>query len=780
VTGRFNYGNLVTSNGFGYEGPFTLTQTGNYKLVVETNGANKGQYAFSLIDVAAVPNLEFDRLVSGTLAPGSEADLFRFVGTAGENLYFDKLSSYSNLNWILYSPQNDTIWLDGWADKEFKLPYSGEYLLALRGQGSFAATGDYKFNVVTPDVVITQLELNRTISGAIVDKGEQHIYTFAGNAGQQLFYDSMGRDYLSLKLLDPAGNTIFTDYTNSDRGPDQGFTLTATGTYQVVVDGIGEGTGSYQFRLLDRTTSQTAALDTDLVGRLDNLLAAQGYQFSLNSDRYIYFDAQAGSGQWLLYGGDGKNLVAHPLSGDRELKLVAGDYFLVFQGNGSGDANYKMRLVTPEFITTPLVFNTVVTGNISEAGEQDTFTFDGVAGQRLFYDALGGSNLTKKIYDPSGKEVSSPFLDVRTDVGPDYYVLSSSGTYRVVIDGADTNIGSYKFRLIDESAASVINFDQEVTGTIDQDGLGATIYKFAAIAGQHLYLNASVSQSTNSWIIYAPNGQQMSSASLQSSYEFDVKSTGDYLLCIQGNGTVDRNYKFTLTDSNNAISSFALGEKVDGRIAKQGQQNTYVFQGTVGQQLYFDALGSTNASNEIVSIYNRSGVEVLRRSFSNIDAGDVIVLKETGDYRVVVDGFGGSTDSYSFRLSDVQSAAVSISHDADVVGQLVSGQETNFYKFNGIQGQRIQLNSLVSTPNTSMTLYDIVGDAVITAGATTTLTSTGQYIIGVRGYNNGSVNYGFRVVTISTPSTSPISNATPINQYSGQIYSSRDPCWRRV
>ena len=106
-------GLVVLDNNASYQGPpINLTETGNYRLVID---GTPGEYGFSLIDMEQRPVAPFDRNVTGVLSPGSEDDAYRFSGFKGQRLYFDQLSTNSNLNWVLYDGEGRqvTSWVDG-------------------------------------------------------------------------------------------------------------------------------------------------------------------------------------------------------------------------------------------------------------------------------------------------------------------------------------------------------------------------------------------------------------------------------------------------------------------------------------------------------------------------------------------------------------------------------------------------------------------------------------------------------------------------------------------
>ncbi|MGL5872983.1 MAG: Ig-like domain-containing protein, partial [Xenococcaceae cyanobacterium] len=246
---------------FVYNRLITLTEDGNYRIVVDGSDSFVGNYGFSVIDTGLAPVAQFDTDLVGKLAPGSEDDLFRFTGSKGQKIYLDRLSKDGSMDWVLYNTNNQVVTNNSFDDLEIDLPASGEYLLALRGAAGFNNTVNYSFRIVAPDLLTTPMTLGSTVSGEITKKGEQDSYTFTGEAGQQLFYDAIGGNYFTVRVYDPNGVQIISHDSRGDRAPDNGLTLTMNGTYKVVVDGNGEDTGSYQFRFLNRSDAPLAELD---------------------------------------------------------------------------------------------------------------------------------------------------------------------------------------------------------------------------------------------------------------------------------------------------------------------------------------------------------------------------------------------------------------------------------------------------------------------------------------------------------------------------------------
>ncbi|MFM7371949.1 MAG: hypothetical protein ACKO2Z_30000, partial [Sphaerospermopsis kisseleviana] len=144
--------------------------------------------------------------------------------------------------------------------------------------------------------------------------------------------------------------------------------------------------------------------------------------------------------------------------------------------NGSSN-DYKLRIVTPQLNITPMTLGTTITGTIGEQGEQDTYTFEGTAGQQLFYDVLSSDYLRFRVYDPTGREFFNQ--DSRYDRDPyTGLILTMNGTYQVVIDGERDYIGNYSFRLLDKADATVINLDTDIAGTFESGGFESDSYQF--------------------------------------------------------------------------------------------------------------------------------------------------------------------------------------------------------------------------------------------------------------------------------------------------------------
>jgi hypothetical protein len=138
----------------------------------------------------------------------------------------------------------------------------------------------------------------------------------------------------------------------------------------------------------------------------------------------------------------------------------------------------------PEPVITPIAPGEVVSGNIAIPGEIDIYTFDVVAGDRIFFDALTGSsfNFTWRLQPPSGALLfNTGFAD------RDTIQFSTAGVYSLIVDGSTDRLGPYTFQLWDVpvDTPQALALDTSVPGAIDIPGQTRS-YTFSAAAGQSL------------------------------------------------------------------------------------------------------------------------------------------------------------------------------------------------------------------------------------------------------------------------------------------------------
>ena len=731
--------------------PLTLVEAGTYVLWIDGDHTADTDYSFRLSDTSSATALTFGTAVSGTLDPGVESQLFQFSGTAGQAIFFDSLTSGSNNRWDIYGPGNQYITGSSISsDREFILASAGTYTLVLDGSTA-GGTVDYSFQLVDATPIVSELTLDTVVTGAIALPGQKNTFTFSGTAGQRVYFDSLANSSNNVvaELLSPSGNRLFSIFSGGDSAPT---TLNETGTYQLVLDISGDTTDTYSFRLAEASAAPILELGTPVSGTLDPGIESKLFQFTSTAGQKFFFDglSTSGSSRWDIYGpGDQYITGGSSLSTDREFTLTsAGTYTLILDGaNTSGTVDYSFQLLDATPTTAELTLNTVVEGAIAQPGEQDIFTFEGTAGQRIYFDGLASSsNVLAALFSPTGSRAFNLFSGSDSDP----LTLTETGTYQLVLDTSSDTTDTYRFRVGDLSTAPVLELGTTISGTLEP-GIESDLFQFTGSAGQTLYFDSLLDTSRASVNIYGPGNQFITSASTGFDREFTLTSAGSYSLIVAGsnvNNAID--YSFQLVDATPTTAELTLDEVVTGAISKPGEQDIFTFTGSAGQRLYFDGL--TNGSNVRAELRSPSGSSLFNL-FNGSDSSTPITLAESGTYQLVLDIGGDTTEPYSFRLADASAAPV-IALGTSITGTLDPGIESELFQFTATAGQTFYFdNATISTRGR----WDIFGpsnqriaSSSINGDGEFTITSGGAYTLVLEGFDtNEVIDYSFQLLEVT-------------------------------
>jgi hypothetical protein len=295
---------------------------GDYTLSVDGYLDTTGAYAFRLLDadaeaVAITPGT----VVSGTLDPGNETDVYRFDALAGDQFYFDSQDAGSTAYWRLLDPYNRVVFGPNYMPSDvdvLTLEADGTYTLLIEGSVYSTTADSYQFNVESrghtdpPALTGTAITIGSTVNGTIATAGQEDDYLVTLTGPGRFYFDSLSSNFnLTWSLRGPRGVEVAgLDFTSSDSvglGGNPTLSLDVPGTYQIRVSGTG--TGSYSFRVLDVDAEAIATTPGTVVnGTLDPGNETDVYQFDALAGDQFYFDSQDASSTayWRLldpYGG---------------------------------------------------------------------------------------------------------------------------------------------------------------------------------------------------------------------------------------------------------------------------------------------------------------------------------------------------------------------------------------------------------------------------------------------------------------------------------------------
>ncbi|NCR19957.1 MAG: hypothetical protein GPJ22_23555, partial [Microcystis aeruginosa LL13-03] len=646
--------------------PITLTEAGNYRLVIDGNSENTDSYSFSLLDVGLATSINLDTDINGQLNPGRETQFYKFTGNAGQRLYFDSLSSSPSTNWTLYNLSNQALVNQGFSDFEYTISNSDTYLIAVRGYSNTPI--DYKFRIITPDTPTNTLTLGTPISSTISEKGESDTYTFTVNIGQKLYFDVLNRGgYYTTKadLYSPSGSNVLSRwFYDQDSDP---ITLTEAGNYRLVIDGNGENTDSYNFALLNLSVA------TDIT----NSMGTGGIINSVNNHAYLLTN----SATWT----------------DASSQAQAKGGYLVTVNNATENKFLVDTFGGSEYLWIGLN-DATVEGNFQWVnGEPVTYT--------NWYS--GQPSNSGNIEDYAHLNFSNPgrwndFANSPSQLG---------SSWPLQIRG-----------IIEINNSSGVIPATEISGTLEV-GQPTKVYQIAGKAGQTLRFTPSLAPANTNWILYNSANQIVMNLGANLAQNVTLSSTGTYFLAIRGfnNSPVDYRFKIHELNSGNSTASndtpLTFGAIVNGTINTAGQVHNYSFTGSVGQQLFYDALGS---GFSYLRLYDPTGRELFRHD-SRYDRGtnDGLVLGMNGTYRVTL---SEGTGNYKFRLLDKANATV-VNLDTDITGTFDNGGiESDSYRFTLTDRQYLYFDIQQGSYDNAWILYG----------------SGGQYIISKTFYQNYS------------------------------------------
>jgi RHS repeat-associated protein len=775
--------------------PFTIDETGTYRLEVDGQWESTGNYSFNLLDVGQATPINLDADVTGQLSPGFETHLYSFTGDANQRLYLDSDSTLGWANWTLYGPGNQRITVDSettfggantsagtnpqsiGSDFEVVLPSNGGYLLAVQGRNTTPV--DYRFRVITPQTqsggtLIPDAGGNFSVSGSISERGERDVYTFTGSANQRLILDSLAQTPGTyVRAVSPSGIEVFNIQASGDSGRLTPYILPEAGNYRLIVDGNVESTENYNFRLLSLTTAPTLNLNAPTSGTLSPGSETDIYQFTGTEGDRLYLDTLLSSspGGWLLYGPGNQLVSSNYLWSDIETVLPgSGTYYIVLRGDGTPAAggngiaapiNYSIQPFFSTANPTPLTLGSVNNASISKPGEQDVYTFTGSVGQRMYFDPRSGNgNITAKIISPSGLEIFSG------NTGADGLsnTLTESGTYRLTIDGNNDVLGSYSFRLADATAAPILPLGTATPGSLLPNE--AVMYQISGTAGARIrFDSSSPTASGASWALYAPGFpnflSRVDGSSLNNDFEVLLPVTGTYTLALQNSSGSNVSYNIEANDiTPSAVTNSGLGVARTGTVSAPTPVN-HTFTASAGTLVYFDAF-DVDSDAVSVTLLNPSGstVSALNGSNASWDSSVPIQLQQTGTYTLRVQGTG----DYGYSLLDL-AASPTLSLNATASIPSIQAWGTTAYKFDGAVGQKLYYDGLTNNPGVSLKLISPSGRQIDTFTAAeywtnyatdrlNTLTESGtHYLLVSNEQATASTNISFRLLDRTSAAT---------------------------
>ncbi|MCP9786128.1 beta strand repeat-containing protein, partial [Cyanobium sp. N5-Cardenillas] len=634
----FDAGNTQIAGGsLGFDFEFTTPEAGTYLLQIEgnSNTTTPVSYSFQLVTPTTTSTpLTLGSVVSGSIGELGEQDIYTVTGTAGQRLFFDAtVNNTRSILATLRSPSGTSLsFLDADSDGTLiTLTEPGTYQLIVEGQvGNPNSTGDYDFKLIDASNA-TLITLGTAITGTLSPGRESDFYRISGTAGQRLTFDSLAAATgANWRLFDPSNVTV----AGASVGAGTDFTafLDATGTYLLQIDGSSASDVSYNFNVtgtIDPPPAAPTAFPFSQSGTVSG--APVDFTITAAAGKLLYVDSldpdfDSVSLQILDQGNGNATIYSTNASFDSSAGLVlprSGGYTV--RVNGSGD--YNFRILDLSASATPLTLGSATSGPLAAAASQ-IFSFNGSAGQRLYFDALeeDSDNINLLLLRPDGTSVLGGSGEA--DSFPTFS-LTETGIYHLLLVNNATTAADFNFALRDVATATALPFDTVTNGSLSP-GQETDLFRFTGTAGQRLVFDSQTAGFPNAtWRVIGPANQSVANQNISTDLELNLTADGTYVLAIDGSSTTTVNYGFSLITPSTTTTALSLNSPVSSSLSEIGERDIYTFTGTAGQRLYYDALTSDFTRSFPVRLIDPTGDIGLLNQQHYFDSNTPFTLTET-------------------------------------------------------------------------------------------------------------------------------------------------------
>ncbi|KAI9131333.1 Calx-beta domain-containing protein [Acaryochloris sp. CCMEE 5410] len=242
--------------------PFAIAATGQYTLLVDGVGDTTGNYTVGLTNFTENSQTIADnQVVASSLDFAGDGEAYTFTAQAGDLIeaFVDNLTGGrvrirlldSNGVTVLEeqsSPLNTRDVGVGLTSLPFAIAATGQYTLLVDGVGD--TTGNYTVGLTNFTENSQTIADNQVVASSLDFAGDGEAYTFTAQTGDLIgaFVDNLTGGRVRIRLLDSNGVTVLDEQSSPLNTRDvsiENFQIQNSGTYTLLVDGVGDTTGNY-------------------------------------------------------------------------------------------------------------------------------------------------------------------------------------------------------------------------------------------------------------------------------------------------------------------------------------------------------------------------------------------------------------------------------------------------------------------------------------------------------------------------------------------------------
>ncbi|HEY1254123.1 MAG TPA: hypothetical protein VGF01_05035 [Terracidiphilus sp.] len=789
-----------------------LPATGTYSVLIApyngtTGGANITVWTFDQQTGTTITSGAPTAVAINT--PGQTASL-TFNGTAGQSASIVLNNSTFNC-WTtsvsILSPDGTTLASSNSCGNLFlnsvTLPVSGIYTIVItptQGVTGSASITLWLFNNLAPAVVTPDTPATVTIN----TPGQAASLTFSGTAGQlasvQLTNSTFACWTTSVSILSPDGATLASSNSCGNLVLNT-ITLPVSGTYTIVISPSSGATGSATVSLsLTTLTAITpgnaATVTVTNAGQVvqETFNGVVGQSASVQISNYN-FNVDCSNVTVNLLNPNGSTLASGNACGAVFASPVAlpvnGIYILQIapQNNGTGSASITISLTTA--LSGTITSGAPTTVSIDTAGQVDSLTFTGTAGQYASvqlsnYNFSGWccSGLNVSILNPDGTTLVSSTLNPGTML-QNPAVLPATGTYTLVIAPQNGITGSVSvtLSLFSEQSGTTITPGTPATVAINIPGQTDSL-TFTAPAGQYASVQLSNYNYTGwccsglSVSIVNPDGTTLVTTNMNPGTMAEnpvvLPATGTYTLVIAPQNGITGSVNVSLSVFNEETgTNLTSGIPTAVAINNPGQTDSLTFTGTAGQSASVLFSNSTFGCCVTVSILSPDGSTLISNNTGGSSLSlNPIALPATGIYTVLIAPYNGATGGASVTawvFNELTGASLTPGIAAPVA--INNPGQTDSLTFSGTAGQYASVLFSNSTFGCCVTVSIVNPDGTTLISNNTgssslalspvALPATGIYTVLIAPYNGATGSASVMAWVFNEQTNTAITPGTP-------------------
>ncbi|MDX1785264.1 MAG: CARDB domain-containing protein, partial [Roseovarius sp.] len=684
---------------------------GDYTLVVESIGDFTGEYRFELLDFADAVVLA-DNVSPGliTVAPPTGGHVYRWDGTAGQVVEFERLSSSNNFSFAMYDPDGGRLFeFNSFRDvPNIQLRKTGAYYILIYGyatntgdDGSFAFAMRETGTIAADPPSGTPLALGEVAVGTLGDASTPDSYLITLTEPTRLIMDGQtNSSRITLTLRDALGEIMaprtinkssYDVYSRSDRQNATSTLDLAAGTYQVDVVS-NTASDAYAFSFLNVDSGVPLPLDETQTVLTDPANSTILFHFDATEGEYVKLDMvnNGADKRWHIIAPDGTEVSdGNFLLNTGFRAKMAGRYVLVIDGHGDETVPSTVDITRRDGTPRPITFGAEMTANLTGNGSVERYSFTLAEKKSLYFDSrfVNSNRVNWRVYDAEGREVAGVRIDnadgrdFRLEPGDYQLVLSTTWPY-----------DPFTFRLLDMGDAQAITLGQEVTVN-EPVATDRRVFSFEGTAGQNIIfdlLSFSGNSYSGEFRLIKPNGHELARQSMTDLSQIRLGQTGTWTLVMlpptTREGSLD--YSFRIIPQQEVVQALEFGERRRDTPPDTRARMIYTFTKATAGEVYFDS--QLNHSNALWEIRDAKGMVVASNIFSRDIGDNSRVWLGAGDHTLTVQRTDDQVTELPFRLLDLATVP-EITPGAPITPVLNPGNVTQAFRFDGQAGQRFKL-----------------------------------------------------------------------------------------